>query len=466
MSQPRPSPRSGGSPAPEHPTPSGELADRTLRKVRRRILPLVVVLYLIAYLDRNNVGFAKAALGRDLGLDDTAYGFGAGLFFLGYVLLEVPSNAGMARFGARKWIARILLSWGILATAMTLVTGATSFAALRFLLGAAEAGFFPAVVFYLTLWFPAAQRAAALGVFVLAQPVANAFGAPVSGLLLTLDGVWGLHGWQWMFLVEGLPAIVLGILAPRLLTDRPAQATWLRPEEREWLTGVMDAELAAKRSRARRPFLAGLRDRRALVYGLLNFGMVCGVYGLGLWLPAIVGALGHFGTAGLGLVVMIPYLVAIPCVHHWSRRADRTGRYAWHATVSLVLAAAGLAGAGLTLGASPVLALVCLSAGAIGVYSAIAPFLAMPAAVFAGAAAAASLGLVNALGNLGGFVAPYVVGLLTHATGSSRLALLFLAACLACAGLLGHRYARHRPEGAPRADNPRTARRTRSCPRP
>ena len=430
------------------PRPGTDLRERTLSKVRRRILPIVVLLYLIAYLDRNNVGFAKAGMAHDLGLGDAAYGLGAGIFFIGYVLLEVPSNAGMHRFGARRWMARILISWGVLAVAMALVNGETTFYLVRFLLGAAEAGFFPAVVFYFTLWFPTAHRGAALGIFVLAQPLANALGSPVSGLVLNLDGAWGLHGWQWMFVIEGVPAVVLGLLSPLLLTDRPSDARWLRDDEREWLSATLEAEATAKDVHAARPFLAGLKDSRALVYGLLNFGMVCGVYGLGLWLPTIVDGLGHFGSTELGLLVMIPYAAALPFVHYWSKRSDRTGRRAWHASVSMGVAAVGLLGAGLTFLVSPVAAMVLLSVASIGIYSAIAPFLAMPSSAFAGATAAAAIGLMNALGNIGGFVAPYIVGLLKTVTGTSEVPLVFLSACLAVTGVLVYRYADRRPEGS------------------
>src|SRR5258705_7161271 len=208
------------------------LAERTLRKVRLRIFPLMMLLYVSCYVDRTNIGFAKAGLSRDVGLGDAAYGLAAGIFFIGYVLFEVPSSAGMVRFGARKWLAFIVISWGVFATAMALITGATSFNIVRFLLGVAEAGFFPAVFFYFTLWFPVAQRLVVFGIFTVAAPVANALGASVSGLILNLDNAWGLHGWQWLFIIEGTPAIALGIVAGVLLPNRPAQATWLRPAER------------------------------------------------------------------------------------------------------------------------------------------------------------------------------------------------------------------------------------------
>lgn len=425
----------------------GDLGERTLRKVRRRIMPLIVLLYFVAYLDRNNVGFAKLTMSEDIGLSAAAFGLGAGIFFVGYALLEIPSNAGMYRFGARKWLARILISWGILATAMALVAGETSFYVIRFLLGAAEAGFFPAILFYLTLWFPARQRVTVLGIFILAQPISNALGAPVSGVLLQMDGILGLHGWQWLYIVEGIPAILLGLLTPILMTDRPSQATWLQPDEREWLTTTMDAELASRQRNGAHQFLAGLKDPRTLVYSGLYFGLVCGIYGLGLWMPTIVDALGDFATWQTGLIVAIPYTIAAVFVFFWGRRSDRAGNRVWHASVSMVMAAVGLAAAGYLVQVSAVLAMVALTLAAMGIYSAIAPFLAMPSTALVGAAAAAGLAMVNSLGNLGGFLAPYAVGLLNDATGSNRSGLLFLAGCLAVTAVATYGYARTRPEG-------------------
>ncbi|HEU4668363.1 MAG TPA: MFS transporter, partial [Arthrobacter sp.] len=302
-----------------------ELGRRTLRKVRNRLMPLIVLLYFIAYLDRNNVGFAKLTMSEDIGLSAAAYGLGAGIFFLGYALLEIPSNAGMYKFGARKWIARILISWGIFATAMALVNGEATFYIIRFLLGAAEAGFFPAILFYLTLWFPAAQRVTVLGIFILAQPISNALGAPVSGLLLQMDGIMGLHGWQWLYIIEGIPAILLGLLTPFLMTDRPSHAHFLADDEREWLTRTMDEELAHKQKGQPHHFLAGLKDSRTIAYSALYFGLVCGIYGLGLWMPTIVAALGKFTTTQVGFIVAIPYTIAAVFVYFWGRRSDRTG---------------------------------------------------------------------------------------------------------------------------------------------
>jgi MFS transporter, ACS family, tartrate transporter len=424
----------------------GELGDQTLRKVRWRIMPIVGLMYFVAFLDRNNVGFAKLTMSHDIGLSSAAYGFGAGIFFIGYALMEIPSNGGMYRFGARKWIARILISWGIAATAMTLVNGETTFNIVRFLLGAAEAGFFPAIVFYLTLWFPASQRVTVLGLFVLAQPISNAVGSPISGLLLNMH-LAGLHGWQWLFIIQGVPAMLLGILAPKLLTDRPGDAKWLQPEERDWLVNTMAEDQAAKRTEGTHRFRDGLKDRRALVYAFLNFGMVCGIYGFTLWLPTTVSAMGKLDTTQIGYLVTIPYVAAAIFLYYWSRRSDRTGQRAVHASISMLIAAVGLLGAGILLPINAPISMIFLTIAAMGVFSATAPLLAMPASALAGAAAASGLALVNSIGNVGGFVAPYAVGLIKGATGSDQAGLVFLAACLVVTALATYLYARTRPEG-------------------
>lgn len=430
----------------------GEVGERTLRRVRNRILPFVVLLYFFAYLDRNNVGFAQKALSADVGLTATVFGFGAGVFFIGYALFEVPSNGAMHRFGARKWLARILISWGICATAMALVQGPASFSVLRFLLGAAEAGFFPAIVLYLTLWFPAAQRVGMLGIFILAQPIANAIGAPLSGLLLELDGALGLAGWQWLFIAEGLPAILLGFVVPFVMTDHPRDATWLADDERKWLTRTMDTEDRRKRAEGDHSFLAGLKDRRALIFAALYFGLVFGIYGLGLWMPTIVAELGDFSSLQVGLIVFVPYGIAAVWTYLWGRHSDRRRERVAHSAVSMVLGAVGLVAAGYLLQVGPVLALAALTLAAMGIYSAIAPFLEMPAAAFAGAAAASGIALVNSIGNLGGFAAPYAVGALNDATGDSRAGLVLLGAVLAVTAVATYLYGRRTGAGRPPED--------------
>jgi MFS transporter, ACS family, tartrate transporter len=429
----------------------GELGDRTISKVKRRVLPLMIWLYFIAFLDRNNVGFAKLTMSEDIGLSATAYGLGAGIFFIGYAIFEVPSNAGMHRFGARKWIARILVTWGIFATAMAAVTGETSFYVIRFLLGAAEAGFFPAVILYLTYWFPAAQRVAVLGLFILAQPLANAIGAPISGLLLKMDGILGLQGWQWMYIVEGLPAILMGFVVLFAVTDRPKDAMWLAPEERRWLQDTMDAEDAAKSAGGSHSFMDGLKDPRALIYAALYFGLVMGIYGLSLWLPSIVKAMGtNLSNTLVGFIVPIPYICAAAFVFYWSRHSDRTGERVGHATFSMLLGSVGLLASGLLLQANPVWAMVALCFCAMGIFSAISPFWELPSAALAGAAAAAGIALINSLGNLGGFVAPYAVGALVDRTGDAKAGLFLLSAVLLVTAIATFLYGRRTGAGTVR----------------
>jgi ACS family tartrate transporter-like MFS transporter len=438
------------TPAASSPSP-GSVGDRALKKAVWRIVPLVVLLYLIAYIDRTNVGFVKAELSADLGLSNAAYGLGAGIFFVGYVIFEVPSNAGMYRWGARRWLSRILVSWGIMSILMAAVNSEWSFYLVRFLLGVAEAGFFPAILFYFTLWFPAAQRVMVLGLFVIAQPVANAIGSPMSGFLLGMHGVWGLTGWQWMFIIQGIPAVLFGFACLKLLTDTPEDARWLHPDERRWLVDTMRTDAAltgtATGTAKHHSFRDGMRDPRAWVYGLLNCGMACGIYGLAFWLPTLVDSLGQFSSIQRGWIVMIPYAVSVPFVYFVARYAARTGRRAAVASASMLVTVIGLLGAAYMLSVSPIAAMVMLSIAAIGIYSTIGPFLSIPSAAFIGAAAAAGLGLQNAIGNVGGFVSPFLVGLIKDATGSNTVALTVLAVIPAVTAVCLYWYANRRPEG-------------------
>ncbi len=426
----------------------GDVAQRCLARVRLRLIPVVMLLYFVAYLDRSNVAFAAPELRHDIGLTAASFGFGAGIFFIGYFIFEVPSNAGMHRFGARRWMARILVSWGACAVALALVRNAWTFDLVRFLLGAAEAGFSPAILYFFTLWFPQRERARALGFFVLTQPIANAIGAPVSGLLLSMDGLLGLHGWQWLFILEGLPAVILGLLAPLLLTDRPEAAAWLPDDERLWLAAMLHTEAQDRPLRAADSgFLAGMKDHRFLVYAALNFGLICGVYGLSVWLPTIVRAFSGTTALGTGFLVFIPYSVAAIVTFIWSRRAARTGKIAQHASISIAIAAMALVGAGLTLSISSVSSMVLLCVASGGIYASIAPLLAMPSGMLAGPGAAAGLAVTNSIGNLAGFLSPYAVGLLKGWTGGDRAGLFFLGACLMTTSIGVFLYARHRPEG-------------------
>ena len=304
------------------------------------------------------------------------------------------------------------------------------------------------MILYLTYWFPAAQRVAVLGLFILAQPLANAIGAPISGLLLKMDGVWGLQGWQWMYIIEGLPAILMGFVVLFVVTDRPKDAMWLAPEERRWLQDTMDAEDAAKAGGGSHSFMDGLKDPRALIYAALYFGLVMGIYGLSLWLPSIVKAMGtNLSNTLVGFIVPIPYICAAAFVFYWSRHSDRTGERVGHATFSMLLGAAGLLASALLLQANPVWAMVALCFCAMGIFSAISPFWELPSAALAGAAAAAGIALINSLGNLGGFVAPFAVGALVDRTGDAKAGLFLLAGVLFVTAIATFLYGRRTGAG-------------------
>ena len=413
---------------------TGELAGRTLRKVRRRLLPFMVLLYFVAYLDRGNVSFAELQMGKDLRLSGAAFGFGAGIFFVGYFLFEIPSNLALHRFGARRWIARIVVSWGIVASAMLFAHGPVSFSVLRFLLGVAEAGFFPGMILYLSRWFPAASRVSMLGLFILAQPLSNALGAPLSGLLLNLDGQFGLAGWQWLFLCEGVPAIVLGLITPLLLPSHPDDARWLAADEHAWLTRTLAAEERSKVSA--HGWRGGLTDPLVIKLTVVYFGIVFGTYGLSMWLPTVVKSLGRFSSVQIGAIVLVPYALAAIGVVLWSRNSDRTGERHRHTAIAVALGAIGLVVSVYGQQVSPLLAMAGISLAAIGLYSALSPFWELPSAALAGAAAATGIALINSVGNLAGFLAPYLVGVLKDQTGSTRPGLLMLAAVLLAAAVL------------------------------
>jgi ACS family tartrate transporter-like MFS transporter len=417
------------------------LAERqTLERVTRRLIPFLFVLYIVAYLDRINVGFAALQMKADLGFGDAVYGLGAGIFFLGYFVFEVPSNLILERVGPRFWISRIMITWGIVSSAMMLVRDVPTFYALRFLLGVAEAGFFPGVILYLTHWFPAAERARAVAQFMTATAMAGVIGGPVSGALLELDGLAGLAGWQWLFLVEGIPAVLLGGVVWLLLTDRPEHAAWLTPEQRAWLAGRLAAERAATEQRHGASLWRAFSHPRVWSLGLLYFVLVIGIYGVSLWLPQMVAARVRTSELGVGLLVAIPYAVAAVAMVLVAGHSDRSAERRWHIAAPALVGAAGL-------GASawvehPALALLGLTVAALGIWSAFGPFWTLPPAFLAGSAAAGGIAFINSLGNLGGFVGPWVLGLLKEATGSFRAGLVFLAGGLLAAAALALRVPR------------------------
>jgi MFS transporter, ACS family, tartrate transporter len=416
-----------------------DLQTRTLRKVAARLIPVLLVLYVIAYLDRVNVTFAQDKLESDLGFSGAVYGFGAGVFFIGYFFMEVPSNLALHRFGARRWMARIMITWGILSACMMLVSSAWSFYLVRFLLGVAEAGFFPGMILYLSYWFPGRERAKAVGFFMAAIAISYAIGAPISGgVMSALGGVAGLNDWQWLFLIEAVPAVLAGIFVLFYLDDGPEHASWLDDEEKAWLADRLRGEEEARLERERFSIGDALKDRRVLAFAALYFCMVVNVYGLSFWVGEIVDKVGGLSDVGKGFVTAIPYTVAIVGMVLIPRHSDRTGERKGHTAAGLALGAVALA---LSTVVSPVAAIACLAVGLFFLLGVHPVFWTMPAALLSGSAAAAGIALVNSIGNLGGFVGPYLVGLVKDATGSTDGGLLVLACILAGGAFLATRVA-------------------------
>ncbi|MEO8466193.1 MAG: MFS transporter [Gammaproteobacteria bacterium] len=401
-----------------------EFGRATVAKVSRRILPFVLLLYVVAWLDRVNIGFAALQMNKDLALSDAVYGFGAGIFFIGYALCEVPSNLVLARVGARLWIARIMITWGILSIAMMFVQGATSFYAVRFLLGAAEAGFLPGILYYLGNWFPAAERARAVSWFMLAIPLSTVVGGPLAGFILELHGWHGLAGWQWLFLLEGVPAVLLGGVVLVYLTDTPDQAKWLAPEQRRWLTERVQSEQHAAQKRH------GIGLRKALVHPtvwLLAFVLFAGQtasYGLTLWIPQIVKSLSGLGVFQVSMISALPYVAASIGMVVIGMSSDRSGERLLH--VAIPTALGGLAFLASAYLMSPVPALIALAIAAVGNTSTRGPFWALPTRFLSGKAAAGGIALINTVASIGGFVGPYVIGLVRGITGGFAGGLVFL----------------------------------------
>ena len=401
------------------------LEQRTIAKVSARLIPFLILCYFVAYLDRVNVGFAALTMNRDLGLSASTYGFGAGIFFLAYFLFEVPSNLFLERVGARKWIARIMVSWGLISGATAFITGETSFYVVRVLLGIAEAGFFPGIIFFLTLWFPAVYRARIIGYFMAAIPLSTVIGAPLSGLLLGLNGFMGMKGWQWLFILEAAPALMLSVVVFFYLTDRPADARWLEPDERTWLVDRLQEE-QANRERLRRYSVGqALMNRKVLALSFVYFGAVATNYGLSFFLPQIVKAFGvsNFQT---GLITALPYVVGVISIVWWGRHSDRTAERRLHLALPLFVASAGIASS--TALDDPTMKMVALSIAGFGIFGCLPVFWTFPTAFLSGAAAAGGIALINSIGNLAGFAGPFAVGRISDLTGSYTGGLLLLSA--------------------------------------
>lgn len=410
------------------------LEQRTIAKVSWRLLPLIVVIYFVAYMDRTNVSFASLSMNQDLGFTAYIYGWGAGIFFLGYFLFEVPSNVILEKTGARLWIARIMITWGIAAAVMAFVVGPVSFLTLRFLLGVAEAGFFPGMILYFTYWFPSKYRARVIAALFLAVPGANAITAVVSGALLQLDGILGLRGWQWLFILEAIPAILLAFAVLALMTDRPATAKWLEPQERDWLEGVLEAERSRKvKAHGEFTLYQALTNTTVLLLSSIYFTIVTATYGITFFLPPILKALG-FSDFGTGLATALPYTIGTIGMLLWSWSSDRHNERRMHFVVACLLATVGLIAVGWFTGSY--WAIMAMSFAAVGIYGAKPAFWPLPSAFLTGSAAAGGIALVNSIGNLGGFVGPYAVGWIKDATGSFEAGLYFLAACALASAVL------------------------------
>ena len=403
-------------------------------KVRRRLIPFLFLLYIVAYLDRINVGFAALQMNASLGFSSTVYGLGAGIFFVSYTLFEIPSNVILARVGARLWIARIMITWGVVSSAMMFVRTAPTFYTLRFLLGAAEAGFFPGIIFYLTLWFPGRERARTVAVFMTAVLMAGVVGSPLSGALLSLHGAAGLAGWQWLFLLEGLPAVVLGAVVLRVLDERPRDARWLSEGERDALIASLRDDDARRREESTG---AALKNGRTWLIAVVHIIIPVTLYGIGFWMPQMLKAASGAGDFVVGLLSAIPYAAGTIAMVVVGRHSDVTGERRWHFAISATVCAVALAASTLSSGA--VWIVTMLTVAMAGLASMFGPFWALATSHVAGVGAAASIALINAVGNTGGFLGPYLLGAINDATHSFAAGLYTIAAMLVAGGVVALR---------------------------
>lgn len=410
------------------------VASRVDRKTVRRIVPFVMLLYIIAYLDRVNISYASLEMNADIGLSTAAYGFGAGIFFVGYIIFEVPSNVLLRRFGARRWLARIIFSWGILATCMALVQGPTSFYVLRFLLGVAEAGFFPGIILYLTYWFPAKRRGQVTAMFMAAIPLSGLIGAPLStGLMTVADGLFGLTGWQAMYIIEGIPAVSLGVVTWFYLVDRPSKAKWLTAEESTWLEEHLAEEAAVASEVGEGKILRSLTHPLILSLGLIYIGLQFGEYALGFFLPQMVQSFeASFGISlslfQIGLVTAIPSFFGVIVMIIWGRHSDRRKERTWHIIIPAIAGAIGILVSSYV--GNPILMIAALALAAAGVYSSLPIFWQLPPLYLKGTALAVGIAMANSMGNISGIIGPSIIGGLHDLTGSFTTGTWVIAAFL------------------------------------
>jgi ACS family tartrate transporter-like MFS transporter len=393
-----------------------------------------MILYFVAYVDRINLGFAGLTMNGDLGFSPAVFGLGGAFFFVGYLIFQIPGNLMIHRFGARRLTALMCFTWGTFAVATAFVWDAHSFYAARFFLGVAESAFAPGMLFYISLWFPKAYRGRVLTLFMVANPLAGVFGLPLSAMLMKLDGLANLTGWQWVFVGEGLPAVFLAFAALKLMTDRPSEARWLTDEEQQWFVAAMEKDVQARQG------LQSSKERmrlHAVLLALCYFGIIMGLYGFGLWLPQIVRSFGSSNTA-TGFISALPYLAASVFMLYWGRRLDRSGNAAWHTAVACLIGCSGLVAS--AFASSGVMAVAMLAIAAMGLFSALSTFWTTPTSLFSGTAAAASIGFISSIGHLGGLTGPYAMGLLLSLTHSHKVGLCGLASALALAAVIIWQY--------------------------
>lgn len=413
-----------------------EIETSTIRKLRTRIIPFVFVLFVINFLDRANIAFAALTMNKELAITSQQYGFVAGIFFLGYFIFEVPSNLMLHKLGARIWIARILISWGMVAVLTGFVKTAIHLYVVRFLLGVAEAGFFPGIVLYLTYWFRQRQLAHAIALFCAANPLANMLGSPVSGVILDHAHWFGFGSWRWLLILEGIPAILGGVLTYFLLPGRPAEARFLRAEEKDWITAELSREEQQKLLTRRITAVQAMRDARVWHLSAISFTALLGMFAMVFWMPQLIKAISsRYSNTTVGLLVMIPYLVALPVMTLVGRSSDRRCERRYHTAIPLMIGAISLIVLGTTASSvSFSVTLWCLAAS--GVYSLFGPLLSLPNEFLAGFSAAAGIALINSIGNLGGFVGPYAMGAISKTTGSFQGGLVFAGISLLMSALL------------------------------
>jgi len=415
-----------------------EQSGKLYSKITWRLIPLMFICYIIAYVDRINVGFAKLQLQEVLGVDErvfgSVYGIGAGLFFIGYFLFEIPSNLILQRVGARIWIARIMIVWGIISLLMMFISSTMGFYLIRFLLGIAEAGFYPGMILYLTYWFPDKQRARTVALFATGTVVAGIVGSPLSGAILELHGFKGLEGWQWLFLLEGIPAVVMGLVVILVLPDRPQKARWLSSTEKAWIQSRLDEERLQSKGTAHFRLSEAFKSGRIWLLCLIYFLLTVGIYGYEMWMPSIIKVFYVQSYSVVGLINAIPYLISVIVMLIIGYHSDKTGERRWHVAIAAFAAAAGFGFSAYLQ--NPYLAMIALMTSLIGLKSAMGPFWELSTTFLSGTAAAGGIALINSVGNLGGFVGPTLVGIVKDRTGSIEISLWILGGALLLMGIL------------------------------